>query len=79
MDTNSACAAKCEERPDAPVTMFAWCAGCSKQERMLTPRQAAARCSVTPRTIYRWSSRGRIHHVRAEGGLLLICYASLFV
>jgi hypothetical protein len=48
------------------------------ERRILTPRQAAAHCSVSPRTIYRWSSGGRLHHAHTPEGALLICYASLF-
>ncbi|MCA1632435.1 MAG: helix-turn-helix domain-containing protein [Acidobacteria bacterium] len=59
------------------LLIFAWCARCGRQERVLTVRQAAALCAVSPRTIHRWAADGKIHAVRMSEGALLVCYRSL--
>lgn len=69
---------KANATPHDTLMMFAWCAGCGRQGRMLTPAQAAALCSVSTRTIYRWAATGKIHQTHTPAGALLVCYSSLF-
>lgn len=39
-----------------------------KPDRLLTPRQVAARFSVDPKTVTRWAKNGKLAVVKTPGG-----------
>ena len=56
-----------------------WCAECSALVRMLTPDEAAALSSRTPRIIYRWIEGGLLHYTESASNELLICFNALLL
>jgi hypothetical protein len=60
-------------------SMFAWCAVCDAEVRMISPEQAAARAGVSVRAIYSSVEAGQIHFLENHEGSLLVCAESLGV
>jgi len=58
------------------VSISAWCHGCLKEVRMVTPEQAAALMNVSSRTIYQLIEGGGVHFIE-QHGQMLICAESL--
>ena len=56
---------------------LSYCPICSREGEFVTPQEAAARASVTLRTIYRWLEDGRFHFIEQPGSELFICSESL--
>jgi len=56
---------------------LSYCPICAREREFVTPEEAAARASVTPRTIYRWLEDGRFHFIEQPGSELFICSESL--
>jgi len=56
---------------------LSYCPICAREGEFVTPQEAAARASVTLRTIYRWLEDGRFHFIERSGGELLVCAQSL--
>ena len=54
-----------------------WCSHCCRTVAMMTPDEAAALLSVSPRVIYRMIEANLIRHDETAGGLVLICPASI--
>ncbi|MGA9769559.1 MAG: hypothetical protein WBV94_10995 [Blastocatellia bacterium] len=55
-----------------------WCSECAESVHMITVDEAAVLCSVTSRTIYEDTQRGKLHFTETPEGFLLICSKSLF-
>lgn len=55
----------------------AWCHSCCDEVQMVTPDEAAQRCQVSTRTIYRWIEIGQLHFTETENGFSLVCHQSL--
>ena len=58
-------------------SMRAWCRTCGEEVQMVTPDEAAQRCQVSTRTIYRWIEIGQLHFTETENGFSLVCHQSL--
>jgi len=56
---------------------LSYCPICAREGEFVTPEEAAARASVTTRTIYRWLENGKLHFIETPGGELLVCSESL--
>jgi len=56
---------------------LSYCPICAREGEFVTPEDAAARASVTPRTIYRWLENGKLHFIETPGGELIVCSESL--
>lgn len=54
-----------------------WCKGCATRANMISPDEAAALLQTTARVIFRRVEAGELHFLEVEGGVLLICLASL--
>jgi excisionase family DNA binding protein len=54
-----------------------WCPSCGALVQRLTVDEAAAVARVDSMTVYRWVEAGAIHHAQTEGGVPLLCAASL--
>ncbi|HWP44095.1 MAG TPA: hypothetical protein VNO14_12705 [Blastocatellia bacterium] len=57
--------------------VFAWCAGCQAEVRIVTVDQAALLAGVSARSIYRRIESGQVHFAETPQGLLLVCLPSL--
>ena len=56
---------------------LSYCPICARESEFVTPEEAAARASVTSRTIYRWLENGKLHFIEMPGWELLVCVQSL--
>ena len=56
---------------------LSYCPICSREGEFVTPEEAAARASVTLRTIYRWLEDGKLHFIEQPGSELFISSESL--
>ncbi len=56
---------------------LAWCPGCAKPVKMVSPDEAAALLRVSSRAIYRCVEAEKLHFTETAEGLLVICLNSL--
>ena len=56
---------------------LSYCPICAHESEFVTPEEAGAIASVSPRTIYRWLENGKLHFIETPGGELLLCAESL--
>jgi hypothetical protein len=59
------------------LPLFAWCHGCAREVRMLTPEQTATVTRHSARAIYRWVEADAIHHTEDARGNVLVCLDTL--
>lgn len=64
-------------RRSSTAAVTRWCSVCAQAVAMITPEEAAAVLSTTPRLIYRLIESGLIHHDESSDGLVIICTGSL--
>jgi excisionase family DNA binding protein len=64
-------------RRSATAAVTRWCTACAGTVTVITPEEAAAVLSTTPRMIYRLIEAGGIHHDQTSDGLVVICTVSL--
>jgi hypothetical protein len=61
--------------PQDPVLQR--CPVCRRKVEMVIPEEAARRCQVSPRTMYRWLESGRVHFVELSDAEVLVCLNSI--